>query len=51
MIATKSSENRANLKNLRVTIINANNMHEEIKSRLNSWNGCFYLVQELCLPV
>jgi hypothetical protein len=51
MIATKSSENTANFKNLRVTVINANNKHEEIKSRLNSWNGCYYLVQELCLQV
>jgi hypothetical protein len=32
-------------------LTNQNDTHDEIKSRLNSGNDCYHLVQNLCLPI
>jgi hypothetical protein len=46
-IATESVENVPKFKYLGTTLTNKNDIHDEIKSRLNSWNSCSYSVQNL----
>jgi hypothetical protein len=40
-------ENMAKFKYLEMTLTNQSDIHDEIKSRLNSGNACYYLVQNL----
>jgi maltoporin len=44
MIANKSFTNAAKFKYLETTETSKNSIHEEIKSRLNSWNACYRAV-------
>jgi len=44
-------ENVTNLEHMRATASDQNCIREEIKSRLNSRNACYSLVQNIFLPV
>jgi hypothetical protein len=46
-VVNGSFEDVARFKYIGTTLTDQNFMHKEIKSRLNSWNTCYHLVQSL----
>jgi hypothetical protein len=49
-IANMFFEDVAKFKYLETTLTDQTYMHEEINSRLNSWNACYHSVQSSVLP-
>jgi hypothetical protein len=46
-IANESFENMSKFKHLGMTLMYQNDIHDEIKSRLNSRNACYHSIQNL----